>query len=68
MSGVGVADAGTGVSVGFGVGVSLGSAVVREAAAASPGAAGVGHVLRAVSSKIDSIKRAPSSFIVSFLY
>jgi hypothetical protein len=50
------------------VGVALGSVVVKTAATASPATAGVGNVLRAVSSKIDSIKRAPSSFIVSFLY
>jgi hypothetical protein len=68
MSGVGVADAGTGVSVGFGVGVALGSVVVKTAATASPATAGVGKVMRAVSSKSDSVKRAPSSFIVSFLY
>jgi hypothetical protein len=68
MSGVGVADAGTGVAVGLRVGVALGSVVVKTAATASPAVAGVGNVLRAVSSKIDSVKRAPSSFIVFFLY
>jgi hypothetical protein len=68
MSGVGVADAGTRVALGLGVGVALGSVVVRAAAAASPATAGVGNVLGAVSSKIDMIKRAPSSFIVFYLY